>query len=51
MTTPRVTEVRLALEPVSPDSFIEYLEETVDRDGGAPLRPVVVAAEALHHEN
>ncbi len=47
MTTPHVTELRLALEPVTPDPFIKYLEDTVRQDGGAPLRPADPAGEAL----
>jgi hypothetical protein len=51
MTMPRVTEVQVALEPVSQDSFIKHLEETVLRDDGAPLGPAVAPGEAPRHED
>jgi hypothetical protein len=51
MTTPTVTELRLPLEPVTPDPFIEYLEETVVRhDVRAPVRPADAASQALPHD-
>jgi hypothetical protein len=51
MTTPTVTELQPALEPVTPDPFIEDLEETAVRhDVGAPLRPADAAAKAFRQE-
>jgi hypothetical protein len=49
MTTPHVTELPLALEPTTPDPFIAYLAETVQRDGGAPPRPAAPTGEVLSH--
>jgi hypothetical protein len=52
MTTPTVTELRLALEPVTPDPFIEHLEETVVRhDVGTPRRLADATARALLHDD
>jgi hypothetical protein len=48
MTTPTVTEMRLALEPVTPDPFIEHLEQTrVGHDVAAPVGPDDATGRAL----
>jgi hypothetical protein len=51
MTTPHVTEVRPQLEPVSPDPFVQDLEESVRQDGGAPRRPGDPTRQALRRED
>jgi hypothetical protein len=48
MTTLTVTAMRLALEPVTPDPFIEHLEKTgVGHDVAAPVRPDDATGRAL----
>jgi hypothetical protein len=47
MTTQRVTEVRRALEPVSPDPFVMDLAPALLASGEAPLPPVDATDEAL----
>jgi hypothetical protein len=42
MTTPHVTEVRRALEPVSPDPFVEDLEQDSGPSGEPPPSPALV---------
>jgi len=41
MTTPRVRELRVPLEPLSPDPFLQGLEEAAapSDDGDSPVRP------------
>jgi hypothetical protein len=51
MTTPHVIEMRLALEPITPDPFISHLGETVRRDGEARLRPADPTGKALRPED
>jgi hypothetical protein len=47
MTAQRVTEVRPALEPVSPDPFVMDLEPAVRPSGEAPPAPADATGEAL----
>jgi hypothetical protein len=51
MTTQRVIELRRALEPVSPDPFVEDLEPVGRPSGEAPPPSADATSEALRAED